>query len=131
VPRRQPGAKYPHVTTDAKPHNHSMCPVINAIVGRVLEGQEEWGTLHRMPPVTDEATAKQVRTGFYAARYCRELTKALGEPVSVQATYEPGDDGTFVNTVRVWPRSVAKREIARRVSSGEPLAYNVLQNLKG
>lgn len=129
MPRRTAGKKYPFVTTDARPHNHRFCPVVNAIVGRVLEGQEEWGVRHDMPAVTDEQTAKEIRTGFYAARYCRELRAALGEPVSIQSNIEQTKAG-WVTWVKVWPRSVAKKEIARRVSAGEPLAYNVLQNLK-
>ena len=125
MPRRTAGAKYPHVTTDAKPHNHGLCPVVQAIMKRVAAGEEEWGALHKMPAVTTEADAKKVRTGFYAARYCREITRALGEPVSIQSNYDE-DNGAYVNWVRVWPRSVAKLEIARRVTAGEKLAYNVI-----
>jgi hypothetical protein len=126
MPRRPAGAKYPHVTTAAKPHNHGFCPVIVAIIKKVAAGEETWGTLHKMPAVTTEEKAKEIRTGFYAARYCREITKALGEPVSIQAGFDE-DKGTYTDWVRVWPRSVAKVEIARRVAAGEGLAYNIVK----
>lgn len=130
MPRRQAGRKYPHVTTDAKPHNHQFCPVVEAIIARNAERGEPWGTRHDMPAVISEDEARKVRTGFYAARYCKRLSHILGEKVSIQSNYEQRGDA-WVTWVRVWPRSVAKAEIARRVSSGEPLAYNVLQNMKG
>jgi len=125
VPRRQAGARYPHATTDAKPHNHRFCPVVAKIIDRVTEGGEPWGTRHEMPAVISEDEARKARTGFYAARYCRQLRNALGEPASIQSNYEPRGDAWIV-WVRVWPRSVAKQEIARRVASGEPLAYNIV-----
>jgi hypothetical protein len=137
VPRKTAGRKYPHVTTDAKPHNHQFCPVVSKIVELAAAGDEEWGTIHEWH-VTAETDAKNARTGFYAARYCRSITARLGEPVSVQANYEPDDPmwkagkgksaalpTTWRVWVRVWPRSVAKKEIARRVKAGEQLAYNV------
>lgn len=125
MPRKTAGRKYPHVTTDAKPHNHQMCPVLEAIVAKVQAGDEDWGHVHEWHVAT-EADAKAIRTGFYAARYCRAITKALGEPVSIRANIEPAED-TWRITLQAWPRSVAKLEIARRVRNGEQLAYNVMK----
>lgn len=125
MPRKQAGRKYPFATTDAKPHNHKMCPVITAIATKAHAGDEPWGTPHTWH-LPSEADAKTAKTGFYAARYCREITKLLGEPVSIRANYEPRGD-TFALTVQAWPRSVAKQEIARRVQNGEALAYNVMK----
>lgn len=79
-----------------------------------------------MPPVDSETTARRVKNDFYAARYCRELAAAHGEPLSVQADFEQAGD-KYVVWVRVWPRSVARAEITRRVKAKEPLAYNVLK----
>lgn len=126
MPRRGAGHKYPHASTDAKPHNHRFCPVTEAIVRRAVAGTEEWGTRHAMPPVATEDAAKEAKRGFYAARYCRQLTKLLGEPISIQTDYEPYGNA-WVVWVKVWPRSVAKKEIARRVASGQPLAYNIVK----
>lgn len=103
-----------------------MCPVVQAIADRATAGTEEWGTQHAMPPVGSETLARQIKTGFFAARYCRQLTKRYGEPLSISSDGYEGAGGTWVVWVRVWPRSVAKKEIARRVKAGEPLAYNVM-----
>ena len=120
------GHKYPHVTTDARPHNHAMCPIVAAWAGYAAAGGEDWGTRHDMPALTSEAAARKAKTGFYAARYCKELKAQLGEPVSIQADITQPSPGKYVVWFRVWPRSVAKAEIARRVAAGEQLAYNVL-----
>lgn len=127
MPRTTPGYRYPHATTAAKPHNHQFCPVVSAIAQRVAAGGEEWGTVHRMPAVADEQTAKDAKTGFYAARYCKAVRELIGEPASIQAGYD-ADGETFTPWVRVWPRSVAKAEIARRVRDGEGLHYNVMRS---
>lgn len=126
---RRAGAAYPHATTAAKPHNHQYCPVVLAIINRAVAGDEPWGTRHDMPAVSDETKAKEIKTGFYAARYCREITKTLGEPVSIQAGTDDAG-GAWVAWLRVWPRSVAKQEIARRVAEGETLAYNIVKRSK-
>jgi hypothetical protein len=65
-----------------------------------------------------------VKGAFYAARYCRQLTKHFGEPVSIQSDIERLGDTAYRVWVRVWPRSVAKAEIIRRVQAKESLAYN-------
>lgn len=126
--RKQAGRRYPYVTTDARPHNHRMCPVARVIGDRAAAGAEPWGTRHDMPPVPSETIAREVKQAFYSARYCRELTKHFGEPLSVQSDFERVADNDYRVWVRIWPRSVARAEIARRVKSGEPLAYNVLRS---
>lgn len=124
--RKQAGRRYPHATTDAKPHNHRMCPVVGEIIAAAVQGAEPWGTRHEWT-VRTEDIARDAKTGFYATRYCRQLRALLGEPVSVQSDCEPAGEHWKV-WVRVWPRSVAKAEIARRVESGEKLAYNVMRS---
>lgn len=126
MPRTQAGKRYPHITTAAKPHDHSMCGVVEVIAERVAGRLEPWGTLHYMPPLPSETAAKKVKGSFYSARYCRKLTGKLGEPVSIQSDWEQQPTG-YVVWVRVWPRSVAKAEITRRVQAGEELHYNVLR----
>ena len=123
---KRAGAKYPHATTDRRPHNHQMCPVVTKIAEAAEAGTEQWGTRHEWP-VRSEDLARKAKQGFYAARYCRDVTRLLGEPVSVQADAEQDGD-TWRVWVRVWPRSVARREIARRVRAGERLAYNVMRS---
>lgn len=118
------GKRYPHITTAAKPHNHRMCPVVRVIGDRAAAGLEAWGTRHDMPVVPSETTAKEVKGAFYAARYCRQLAKHFGEPVSIQSDIERISDTEYRVWVRVWPRSVAKAEIVRRVNAKQPLAYN-------
>lgn len=124
MPRKTAGARYPFATTATREHAHQFCPVIAAIARRAKSGGDSWGTLHTMPAVADEADAKAAKNGFYAARYCAEVREVIGEPASIQAGYEPDGDA-FRPWVRVWPRSVAKQEIARRVAAGEQLSYNV------
>lgn len=123
MPRKQAGYRYPHVTTDAREHDHRMCKVIEVIADRVLAGTEEWGVPHAMPPVPDEATAKKTRSRFFTAKFCKILERRYGELMSVRCEYELTGAG-YVVTVQVWPRSVARAEITRRVSAGEKLAYN-------
>ena len=125
--RTRAGKRYPHVTTAAREHNHRMCPIAGMIADRVAAGLEPWGTRHDMPPVPSEKTAREIKQAFYSARYCKQLMAKLGEPLSVQSDFDRVGDTSFVVWVRIWPRSVAKAEIARRVSAGEPLAYNVLR----
>lgn len=125
--RQRAGRRYPYVTTDAKPHNHRMCPVVQAIVKRAAAGAEPWGTQWPMPAVPSETVAKEIKSAFYAARYCRAIATIFGEPVSVQSDFERVADNDYRVWVRVWPRSVAQQEIARRVKDNEPLHYNVLR----
>src|SRR5579863_4336364 len=125
--RTRAGKRYPHVTTAAKPHNHRMCPVAELIADRAAAGAEPWGTRHDMPAVPTETAAKEIKQAFYSARYCKQLMSKLGEPLSVQCDFDQIGDKSYRVWVRFWPRSVAKAEIARRVSAGEPLAYNVLR----
>jgi hypothetical protein len=125
--RTRPGRRYPHVTTDAKPHEHMMCPVVRKIGDQAAAELEPWGTRHDMPPVPSETIARKVKGAFYSARYCRELGKHFGEPVSIQSDFDRLGDTSYVVWFRVWPRSVAQKEIARRVKNKEPLHYNVLK----
>lgn len=122
--RQRAGKRYPHITTAAKPHNHRMCGVVRVIGDRAAAGAEPWGTRHDMAPVKSETAAKEVKGAFYAARYCRQLAKHFGEPVSIQSDIERLGDTEYRVWVKVWPRSVAKAEIIRRVKAKEPLAYN-------
>lgn len=126
MPRQTAGKRYPHATTDARPHNHQFCPVVSAIADSVKNGAEPWGTSHSWHVTTEDA-AKTAKSGFYAARYCRQLAAQVGEPVSVQSEITT-DGETFMVWVRIWPRSVARAEIARRVKDGERLAYNVMRS---
>lgn len=125
MPRSGTGRRYPYATTAARQHNHQFCPTVAAIARNAQAGAEEWGKRHEWH-VTSEDNAQAAKAGFYAARNCKEIKGQIGEPASVQSGYEP-DGETFVTWVRVWPRSVAKAEIARRVQAGEPLSYNVLK----
>ncbi len=126
MPRKTAGKRYPHATTDAREHNHQFCPVVSAIASSVSDGAEPWGTRHEWHVTTEDA-AKKAKAGFYAARYCKAITRQLGEPVSIQSNYQP-DGETWTVWVRAWPRSVARAEIARRVKDGERLAYNVMRS---
>jgi hypothetical protein len=101
-----------------------MCPVVEVIGDRAVSGAEPWGHRHDMPPVPDAAAAAEIKQAFYSARYCRKLTAHYGEPLSIQSNVEQRGPKSFVVWVRVWPRSVAKAEIVRRVQAKEPLAYN-------
>lgn len=80
-----------------------------------------------MPPVPDEATALEIKRGFYRARNCRELRKQGLPVLSVQAGYDTHPDSSCVVWLRVFRREDAKREITRRVADGERLAYNTLR----
>lgn len=122
--RQRAGKRYPHITTAAKPHNHRMCPVVRVIGDRAAAELEPWGHRHDMPPVPSESAANEIKQAFYAARYCRQLAKHFGEPVSIQSNVERLGDTAYVVWVRVWPRSVAKAEIVRRVKDKEALPYN-------
>lgn len=125
--RQRPGKKYPHITTDARPHDHSMCPVVQAAADRVVAGADQWGERHPLPPVPSASIAAKLKGSFYAARYCRKLADRYGEPLSVQAGFDRAADDAYVVWFRVWPRTVARAEIVRRVKSGEPLHYNVVK----
>lgn len=128
--RRPAGAKFPHVTTAARPHDHRWCPVVAAIARRALAGREQWGTRHPLPARPDLSNdagdgALDIKRGLYRARACGQL-RAEGLPeLSVQADYDHLPDGTYQPWVRVWTRGLAKKEIIRRVGNGEPLPYNV------
>src|SRR6266700_6055308 len=126
--QRPAGARYPHATTDVRDADHRFCPVLDAVRRRVEAGKETWGVPHPMPPVPDEAAARDAVAGLYRARNHTGLKRGPcgPRPLSVRATCAPGSDGWIV-TVQVWDRATAKREIARRVHDGETLAYNVLR----
>lgn len=130
---RPAGKKFPHVTTQAKPHDHRWCPVVATIARRVLDGYEQWGTRHPLPTrpaITTDAGdgALDIKRGLYRARDCAQL-RAEGLPqLSIQADYDHLPDGTYQPWIRVWDRRTAKREIVRRVQAGEPLDYNVMRS---
>lgn len=130
--KRPAGRRYPHVTTAAKEHDHRWCPVVGAVARRAVAGQEQWGVRHDLPAVGELTNdsgsgALDIKRGLYRARSCRQL-RGEGLPLlSIQADYEQLSDGTYRPWVRVFDRAQAKKEIVRRVSSGEPLAYNTLR----
>lgn len=127
--RQRAGKRYPHITTAAKPHNHRMCGVVRVIGDRAAAGAEPWGTRHDSPPVPSETAANEIKQAFYSARYCRQLTKHFGEPMSIQANVERVSTTQYVVWVKVWPRSIAKAEIVRRVQANEALAYNAARGV--
>jgi hypothetical protein len=134
--RKTAGAKYPHASSTARPHDHRWCPVVGAVVEQVKAGGEQWGQPHPLPPVASDILAVQIRQGLFRGRDCSDLKKKHGS-LSVSVTYQ-GDDGElhnkpvtsggkYVLVVRVWDRKTAKQEIARRVGDGEQLHYNVMR----
>jgi|SRR5579862_1659847 len=125
--KRPAGKRYPHATTDAKEHDHQYCPVAGAIARQALAGKEQWGTRHDFRPVDDQEKAEEIRLGFYRARNCAILRQEGLPEISVRAEYDTLGDGTFRPWIQVFLRAQAKKEIVRRVSSGEPLAYNVMR----
>lgn len=138
MPRTGAGRRYPHATTDARRHACTMCHVVGLVAERAESGAEDWGTPHRMPPVTDgEDRAEQVRRDLFVARSCPKLAKRHG-PLSVSVQWLAADDSTvnrptvrrpegWVLVIRVWSRDQARAEIARRVGAGEQLHYNVMR----
>lgn len=133
MPRTRAGYKYPYATTAARVHDHKMCRVIEIIAARVDDGAEPWGTVHRMPPIGNEETARRARARLFGARNCPRLATRHGQ-LSVSVMYAR-DDGTLTNSreagehgfvlaVRVFSRDVALGEIVRRVRAGQQLAYN-------
>lgn len=136
--RKTAGARYPHASSTARKHDHTWCPVVGAIIGRAGSGTEPWGTEHDMPALGTAEQAATIRQGLFRGRDCIRLRKENGAELSVSVTYR--DDrgrlrnqpatrgGKYVLVVRVWPRKIAKQEIARRVGAGEKLHYNVLRS---
>jgi hypothetical protein len=125
MPRTTAGRGYPHATTQAREHDHRVCAIVEKIADRVTAGAEQWGVIHPMPPVPDEATARKMRSRFFTAKFCKILGRKYGELMSVRCEYQQAANG-WVLTVQVWPRSVARAEITRRVRDGEELHYNPL-----
>lgn len=133
MPRTTAGHRYPHVSTTARPHDHAMCKVIEAIAERAASGTEEWGTIHDMPPVGDEVKAHALRNKLFNARNCGQLADKYG-PLSVSVRYRHPDGQLrnqrvpagrgYVLVVAVYPRDMARAEITRRVGDGKKLAYN-------
>ena len=133
MPRTTAGHRYPHVSSTARPHDHAMCKVIEAIVKRAVSGAEPWGTVHDLPPVAAEDRAHAFRNRLFNARNCGQLADRYG-PLSVSVRYRhpdgelrnkraPGGRG-YVLAVAVYPRDAARAEITRRVGDGQRLAYN-------
>lgn len=136
MPRKTAGARYPHASSTARQHDHRWCPVVGIVAERVTAGKEDWGLEHALPPIGSETRAAEIRQGLFRGRDCAKLKKAHGE-LSVSVTYRM-PDGTLSNSpvatergyvlvVRVWSRTIAKKEITRRVSDGEALHYNVMR----
>lgn len=138
--RKTAGAKYPHASSTARPHDHRWCPVVGAIAEQVKAGNEEWGTPHPLPPVMSDLLAVQIRQGLFRGRDCIKLRKKHGQ-LSVAVGFQRADgtlsnrpvtsDGKYILVVRVWSRVIARQEIARRVGGGEKLHYNVLRSSDG
>lgn len=138
MPRNTYGNRYPHVTTAARKHECRMCAVVGAIAAAAGSGAEAWGTAHRMPALEGEASAAEdIRDALFAARGCRALAGEHGK-LSVSVKFVAPDDSErnkppvrrpegYVLVVRVWRRDQAQQEIARRVSAGEGLSYNVMR----
>ncbi len=126
--RRPAGKRYPHITTDARPHDHRWCPVAAAIASRAQAGKEQWGTRHDFPAVATRAEAEEIRHGLFRARDCKQLRAEGGPEISVHSGYDTMSDGTFAPYVMVYLRSQAKAEIVRRVKAGEPLVYNPMRS---
>jgi hypothetical protein len=124
--RRPAGARYPHVTTDAREADHRYCPVLEHVRQRVADGKEPWGFLHVMPPVPDRDTAVDAEKGLYRAR--GHTGRSCGpDQLSVKVSKAQNTDGTWTISFQVWDRATAKKHIAARVDRGEPLPYNVLR----
>lgn len=139
MPRKGAGAKYPFITTQARKHDHTMCPVIGTIAERARNGDEPWGTEHDLPILggVDEARINEIKNQLFTGRSCTRLAREHGA-LSVSVTYRTPDgglqnsppvrlEGGYQLVVRVWSRAAAKAEIERRVSNGEALAYNVMR----
>jgi hypothetical protein len=128
--KRPPGARYPHVTTDAREADHSYCPVLAAVLSRIETGKESWGSLHVAPQrFASREAALEARRGLFRARNHtgRKRGSCGARALSLQSGAEMQADGSWVVWYRVFDRAAAKKEIARRVGAGEPLAYNVMR----
>lgn len=133
MPRRGAGYRYPHATTDAREHACRMCTVIGLIAAKARDGAEEWGTLHQLPPLDSGPQARKIRNQLFDGRTCKKNTNVHGE-LSVSVKYLNPDgthtdssaltDHGYVLVVRVWPKDTGRKEITRRVSRGESLAFN-------
>jgi hypothetical protein len=138
MPRKGAGYKYPHITTAARVHDHTMCPVTSAIAEAARAGDEPWGTEHDMPIMAVDADkAIEIRRKLFTAKDCKRLAAVHGA-LSVSVTWRTPEgglqnsppvrlEGGYQLVVRVWAKSIAKAEIQRRVEAGEPLAYNVMR----
>lgn len=149
MPRKGAGRRYPFATTDARPHDHTMCPVTGTIATAARAGDEPWGTEHPMPlmPV-DEETIERIRHQLFAAQRCRKLALEHGD-LSVSIRYRravtkcssscTADDpchlqdkppvrleGGYQLVVRVWPKGQGRQKITRDAEAGKPLPYNVM-----
>lgn len=131
--RKTAGYRYPHATTAARQHDHSMCAVAETIAARAEAGAEEWGTPHRLPPVGDPAEAHRIRNRLFAAKQCKRVQKAHGM-LSIAVHYlTDGEELTNTRTatgrghilvIRVWPIAHGRARITERVEAGEQLDYN-------
>ncbi len=121
--------RYPHVTTDSREADHRFCPVLEVVRQLVERGAEPWGVEHPMPDKLTLAEAIDAKQGLYRARNHTSLKRgACGSmPLSVRANYRANGDGTYSIVFQVWSRAQAKKEITRRVTAGETLAYNPMR----
>jgi hypothetical protein len=138
MPRTGAGARYPHISSTARVHDHRFCKVVQAIIERARVGAEPWGTPHPMPPLIDEANAHSVRNKLFGAKWCGQLEDKYGTKHSVSVKYRQPDgtladrrvpgEGGYALVVIVWgPVDVGRRKVVRDVAAGKPLAYNPLK----
>lgn len=133
MPRTRAGYKFPHVTTQAREHDHALCKVVEVIAARAAAGQEDWGTVHAMPGVADAGQVHSVRMRLFNARRCKILAGRFGQ-ISVSVRYQQPDgtwenkrtpvNGVHVLGVAVYLRDAARAEIIGRVRRGDQLDYN-------
>jgi hypothetical protein len=141
VPRKGAGWKYPHITTQAKPHDHTMCPVIGQIATLARSGSEPWGTPHEIGPIpVTQAKITEIRNQLFHHKKCQRILAEHGA-LSASVTYRDPDgqlvnpgtappprlEGGYVLVIQVWTRERGKANIASRVEAGEPLAFNILR----
>jgi hypothetical protein len=130
MPNRSAGARYPHATTAAREADHTWCPALAAVAAEVEAAREPWGQLQGPYPVPGgEAAAREAKRALFRARnHTGKKRDACGaRALSVSAECGPDEAGNWSVWFRVYDRSAAKKEITRRVRSGESLAYNVMR----
>lgn len=130
MPNRSAGPRYPFPTTAAREADHTWCPVLAAVLGRVEAGAEPWGQLQGPYPVPGgQEQALEAKRGLFRARnHTGRKRGACGaRALSVSAEAGPDEAGNWSVWFRIYDRAAAKKEITRRVRNGESLAYNVMR----